>query len=125
MMAQTIKIAPPNSLIFIGDAKGDSTPDLDKIARAASITATDSCVVVCCLAEMDGKTEITMGLAREVDPGQNPGLDGALITPTRTIVISTAELKTLLEASVPTLQTRIRIWMNRVKEPDKVIVGVG
>jgi hypothetical protein len=74
---------------------------------------------------MDGKTEITMGSAGEVDPGQKPDFDSAIATPTRTIVVSTVELKTVLEASVPTLQTRIRIWTNRPKEPDKVIVGTG
>ena len=125
MMAHTINIAPPNSLIFVSDAEGGSAPDSDKIARKAGITATDSCVVVCCLAEMDGDTEITMGLASEIDPGANPDFDATLATPTRTVVISTSELDTLLEANVPTLRTCIRIWINRPKEPDKVIVGVG
>lgn len=124
-MAQTIKIAPPNSLIFVSDAQGGSIPDPDKIAREAGITATHSCIAVCCLAEMDGKTEITIGLADEVDPGKKPEFDGTLATPTRTIVVSTAESEMVLEANVPTVQTRMRIWTNRPKEPERVIVGIG
>jgi hypothetical protein len=125
MMAQTIKTAPPNSLIFVTDAQGGSVPDPNKIAREAGITATSSCVVVCCLAEMDGKTEITMGPTGEVNPGQEPDFDGKLATPTGTVVISTTERETLLEANVRTLQTQIRIWTNRAREPDRVIVGIG
>ncbi len=125
MMAQAISIAPPNSLIFVSDPNGGSVPDPDKIAREAGITATDSCVVVCCLAEMDGKTEITMGLADDVDPGGDPGFDGILATPTRAVVVSTVGFDTLLEANAPNLQTRIRVWTNKPKEPDKVVVGIG
>ncbi len=124
-MSQTISIAPPNSLIFICDAAGGSVPDPDGIAREAGITATDSCVVVCCLAEMDGKTEVTMGLAGEVDPGEKPGFDGALATPTRTAAVSTVAWNTLFETNVPTSQTWLRIWTNRPKKPDKVVVGIG
>jgi len=125
MMAQTTKVSPPNSLIFVTDAQGGSAPDPDKIAREAGITAIDSCIVVCCLAEMDGRTEITMGPTGEVNPGKEPDFDGKLATPTRTVVVSTAERETILEANVRTLQTQIRIWTNRPREPDKVIVGIG
>lgn len=125
MMPQTIKVAPPNSLIFVSDAEGGSVPNPDRIAREANITATTSCIVVCCLAEMDGDTDITLGLAGEVDPGKKPDFDAPLETPTRTVVVSTAELATLLKANVPNLRTRIRIWTNRPREPDKVIVVIG
>jgi hypothetical protein len=125
MTTSSVKIAPPNSLIFISDVDGGVVPDPDRIARTAGIVSTDSCVAVCCLAEMDGKTEITMGPAAEIKLSDNPAFDGMLSTPTRTLVVSTVDWQKLLEATVPTQQTRLRVWTNRRREPDKVSVGFG
>ncbi len=123
-MTQTIKIAPPNSLVFISDVDGGVVPDPDTIAQSAGITATDSCVAVCCLAEMDGKTEITLGPVEEVILNEPPAFDGRLETPTHNVVVSTIELNRLLQVSVASSTTHLRIWTNRPKEPDQVIIGV-
>jgi len=40
------------------------------------------------------------------------------------VVISTSERENLLEIPVTGNQTRVKIWINRDEEPDKVIVGV-
>ena len=122
-MKTSIKAAPPNSLVLISDARGGSVPD--RFTRDQGIASTDTCVVVGCLAEIDGQTEITMGPAREVSPSAHPAFDGILATPSRTIAVSTVDWNKLLEANVPTSQTRLRVWTNRPREPDKVIVGFG
>jgi hypothetical protein len=115
------KAAPPNSLVLISDAQGGSVPQ--DFRREKGIVSTDTCVAVGCLAEMDGQTEMTIGPAGEVAPGADPVFDGMLATPSRNIVVSTIEWSKLLEASVPNLQTRLRVWINRAREPDKIIVG--
>lgn len=125
MTTTSITLAPPNSLVFIEDATGGMVPDPNRIALEAGITATDSCIAVCCLCSDDGPTKITMGPAQEVDPGEHPAFDGILATPTRTVAVDTVEVDGVLVANVPALRTRIRIWTNRPKEPDNVVVGLG
>lgn len=123
MTTSSIKLAPPNSLVFIEDAGGGVVPTDFK--PGSNILSTDTCIAVCCLAEMDGQTHVTIGPAQEIDPGEKPAFDVTLATPTRAVVVTTVELVKLLEASVPSIRTRIRIWTNRAKEPDDVIVGLG
>jgi hypothetical protein len=124
-MTNTVRIAPPNSLVLISDAQGGVVPDPDAIARNAEIISTASCIAVCCLAAIDGETEITLGPAGAVGPADDPAYDGTIVTPTRAIVVWTVEWRKLLEMNVPTLQTRLRVWTNRQREPDKVIIGLG
>ena len=120
---RSITIAPPNSLIFVEDAKGGEPPD--DVAAGPTIIATDSCIAVCCLAQIDGPTKITIGPAQEVDPGRHPEFDGVLETPSGMVTVTTVELKKVLEEKVSSLRTRVRIWMNRLKQPDDVVIGLG
>ncbi len=73
----------------------------------------------------DGETEVTLGAARDVDPGGPPVFDGVLETPSKAVIISTAEHETVMNANVPTQSTRVRIWTNHPTEPDRIIVGLG
>lgn len=124
MTVQTIKIIPPNSLVLISDSGGGSVPDPDKIARDANVTATDTCVVVCCLPEIDGETEITLGPANLTDPGSSPAFDGTIMTPSNVVRVFDVQWKPLLEAPVSTAKTRIRVWKNHPRFADQVIVGL-
>jgi hypothetical protein len=120
-MTCSAKIAPPYSLIFIADSGRGEIPD----RLVGSITSTDSCIVVCCLAEIDGETEFTLGETHDVDPGTYPAFHGKLKTPNYQIVLHTAEAETILQATVPRRETIVRIWVNDPRQPDRVIVGVG
>lgn len=120
-MSHSIKVAPPNSLIGISDSKRGVVPD---VVPTSTIVATASCILVACLPEVDGETEVTLGLACDVDPGESPLFDGQLATPTGNLQVVTVEWKPLLTASVSSLNTRIRIWTNHPKFPDKVVIGV-
>lgn len=121
-MATSTKIAPPNSLLLISDRDSGKVPE---ITRGRDLWSTDSCVVVGCLAFMDGETDITLGVATDVDPGTPPVFDGKLETPNLSVVVSSVEWNTILWAQVMNKQTRIRIWTNRSREPDKVVIGIG
>jgi len=121
-MRHSVKIAPPNSLLFISDPVGGVVPEWK---RGAQILSSPSCISFGCMAFMDGETEVTLGAGREVDPGGIPAFDGVLETPNRAVVVSTVERKTILDASVPDRRTRVRIWGNRPTEPDQVIIGLG
>jgi hypothetical protein len=120
-MAQTIKIAPPNSLLFISGPEGDQPIDFSSFK---TIRSNSTCVAISCLTFMDGETEVTLGAAKEVDPGWAAAFDD-VVTARGSIVISTSERETLLELPVATDQTRVKVWINHEDEPDKVIVGIG
>ena len=74
---------------------------------------------------MDGETEVSLGDAAAVNPGQAAAFDGNLETPTRAVIVSTSEAETVLRMTVTSPVTRVRIWVNRPVEPDNVIVGLG
>ena len=120
-MAKSARIAPPNSLLVISDRKGGVPP---QVTRGTSIWFTSSCIVIGCLAFVDGKTQVTLGAARDVDPGIRPAFDGLVETPSHAVTVSTVEREKVLECAVKTIQTRVRIWVNRPTEPDDVIVGL-
>jgi hypothetical protein len=74
---------------------------------------------------MDGETEVVPGSAAEVDPGGLPAFDGTIATPSRKVVVTTVEEETVLKTTVPDIATRVRVWTNRTREPDRVMIGVG
>lgn len=121
MIAASISTAPPNSIIGISDLKKGVVPEP---MPDFGIAATESCILVGCYPEIDGETKITLGPAADVDPGGMPAFDGQLATPSGIVRIVTIDWKPLLEAPVSSTNTRIRIWKNRPRFADEVIVGV-
>jgi hypothetical protein len=117
------RVAPPNSLILVEDASGGTIAD-PELLRHSSITATDSCVAICCLNWQDGDTEITLGSTREVDPGSPPAFQGTVRTPSGNIVVRSVSREVILELAVAKPETAIRVWVNHPREPDNVIIGV-
>jgi hypothetical protein len=121
-MVHTVKIAPPYSLIFVSDPEGGTAPEC---SPPAPYWATPSCIAVACLMYQDGDTEVSLGQAREVNPAKPPIFDGLLETPNRKVNIETAEGELVLQSDVPTESTRVRIWTNARREPDKILIGLG
>ena len=74
---------------------------------------------------MDGETEVTLCMVRDVNRREPPAFDAMLATPSRVVVVSTVEHETILEQPVLATFTRVRIWVNDPKFPDKVIIGLG
>jgi hypothetical protein len=65
-MSQTIKIAPPNSLLFVSGPSNDQPIDFSSIK---TIRWNPTCIAVSCLPFVDGETEVTLGFTDEVEPG--------------------------------------------------------
>jgi len=120
MIAST-RIAPLNSLVLIADPRGGKIPDS---MRGSLIVSSSSCIAVGCRSEVDGETEITLGAMQEVDPGDRPAFEGQLETPSRSVVVSTVHGQVILEASVQDRDTRVRVWVNDLDEPNRVTIGV-
>jgi hypothetical protein len=74
---------------------------------------------------MDGETEVTLCMVRDVDRRERPAFDAMLATPSRVVVVSTVERETILEEPVLATYTRVRIWVNDPKSPNKVIICLG
>ncbi|WP_439542457.1 hypothetical protein [Hyphomicrobium sp.] len=121
-MALTKRMAPPNSVVLVSDVDGGEIP---KTMGGSLVSATSTCVAVGCLSEDDGETEFTLAPLGEVDRADNPVYEGMLRTPKRHVVIRSVLGEHLLELPVLQEVTEIKIWANDLKEPDKVLVGVG
>lgn len=120
MMAVSVRVAPPNSLVLVEDPSGGDIP----ASMHRLIAATDSCIAVGCLAENDGETEIVLEYCSSVDTGDQLEFEGLLRTPNCKIAIRTVYGVTLLEMPVAAAETRVRIWVNDLKEPDRITVGI-
>ena len=88
------------------------------------ILSTPSAISVGCYPEVDGETEITVGPADDVNPGGVPNFEGTPQTPTRAIVISTAEGDEVLRVPVETTETSLRIWLSHPQWPERVTIGI-
>jgi len=119
-MEKSTRIAPPNSVVLVCDAGGGEIPTS---MQGALISSTPSCIAIGCRAEDDGETDIALGAIEEVDPGTPSAFEGTLSTPTRKVVVRSVLGQTVLEAAVPSRNTRVRVWVNDQSEPDRVVVG--
>lgn len=120
-MKTSIRIAPPNSLLFISDSESKATPE---IARGPRLWATPLCIAVGCYPFMDGDTEVTLGAFEDVNPGGRPIFESTLSTPTRQVIVSTVEWVTLLSAPVSNASTQVKIWTNDPRTPDRIVIGL-
>lgn len=123
MTTSSIKVAPPNSLVLIGDVQRGEVPE--KVDPESGFGSTDSCIAAACLPDMDGETTIKLGLAGEVDPGRRPAFETILSTPTQTVAVMTIEWAVLLKTGVPASSTRVRVCTDRAKWPSNILIGLG
>lgn len=120
-MNSNIAVRPVNSVLFISDLDGGIPPVIPD--RDATVWSNASCISFRCFPEQDGPTEIVLGLAKDVDPGKHPTFDGGLNTPNRRLIVSTVEHKTVLEAEVPRVRSRLRIWASHPRWPERIVIG--
>jgi hypothetical protein len=119
-MIKSRTIGLPNALVVIMDPTAGVVP---RSMGNAAVASTDSCVVVGCLSEVDGETDITLGDMDQVDAGDHLLFTGEMKTPNRKIALLSCHNETLLDAATAHQVTSVRIWANDLAEPDRVIVG--
>ncbi|MEZ5764289.1 MAG: hypothetical protein R3D69_08580 [Xanthobacteraceae bacterium] len=122
-MRQQGSFSPLNSIFFIEDKAGGTSPELDE--HGIRIWSTPSCIIVGCLMSDDGPTELTLSDQSGDAIAETPAFDGMLDTPSRVVEISTSEREVLLKSAVPRNLTRVRIWTDHPSEPDHILVVLG
>ena len=119
-MKNKVRYAVENGVVFIEDEKGGEPPDP---SNDDMVKYTSSCISVACLHEIDGEAEFILGPSDEVDPGYEASFDGEIETPTKKLVITSVEENKILQAEVPGIVTRVRVWRNHPLWADQVVVG--
>ncbi|WP_152015430.1 MULTISPECIES: hypothetical protein [unclassified Bosea (in: a-proteobacteria)] len=103
---------------------GGRPVDVPSDQPIAPVAASPSCLLVACMPEVDGDTELTIGTAADVDPGYAPGFVGQLETPRLHILVETIDDEIVLDQPVRALVTQIRIWFSHPRWPEKVAIGI-
>jgi hypothetical protein len=121
----SLKVAVPNGLLFIRDSKISDIPDTD-FYDGASIYSIPTCIMLVCLVDSEGETDITVGEVGQIEPSNKLLFDGALETPSRRVMLEIVPGETVLEVDVPSATNRIRIWTDgRHRCAETVVIGLG
>ncbi|HEY0638614.1 MAG TPA: hypothetical protein VGD67_13270 [Pseudonocardiaceae bacterium] len=123
--AATVRLAPRNSLLLVGDPR---TRNLPATLDGGLLAATENCVAVGTLAEISGPTTVT--LADRDAPGPGPGppttvFAGRLSLPSGTLAVQTVEGESVLSRESPSGSEFVTILVNDPSEPDHIVVLVG
>lgn len=116
---QSISIAPPNSIIFVMDFTYGIPPES---SGGKNVSATDSCIVIGCLSDQDGPTEVTLSQYNEANSFDPVVFDGEIATPSKRLSICSAYNEELLATEVPSSKTHVRVFANHESEPDRILV---
>lgn len=123
-MVRQVNIQPINSIILISGGGVVDVP-ADKINRKqALVAASQDCLIVCVNSDGAGTTEITIGKAREIDPGYVPSFVGTLETRTGRIIIDQVDDHIVHDQAVEGASVTITAWFSHPRWPDKVFIGI-
>jgi len=118
----SVIFSPSNSIVFISDNLQSPAPEH---RYGELISRGEFCVSVGCYPEIDGPTEFVLGKAADVVVDAQPSFDGTIETPTRSLIIATVLDEVLLAGKVIDPKTRIRVWVDHPRWPQRVVVGWG
>jgi hypothetical protein len=109
-------------LLFVRDPSTRGVPAID---GDGAVWSTPTCIAISCLPDSEGETELKIGRGEEIDAvGWPLVLDGSIETPSRAVIVETVHPGTVCEVSVPTTDTRVRVWTNGHPATDKVMIAL-
>lgn len=123
MVTQIVRIAPPNSLVYVVDDRIGEIPD---DTGAGAVVTTPSCVMVGTLVDADGETEIRLSTPADFSKCPNLSLAwSGSIACAGVLVVLTSELLSLMSMELPGVDNAtVDIWTNDDNEPDLIWVVV-
>ncbi|WP_432346196.1 hypothetical protein WMC41_21115 [Shinella yambaruensis] len=115
-------IAPEYNSVYLASRP---IPDVSHNFREKTIPSTPDCISIPCTYWNDGDTSFSVGEASEITMSTPPTFDGFLDTPDKRLVFFGANEPEFASVSVPTVKTRIRIWIDHPREPENVVIAFG
>ena len=116
-----VLVRAPGSFILVGGSVEVDAPPFGN--GPTRLWADERCVCIGTLSEVDGHTRVIVG--SDVDHSNlSLAFSGEVSTPARRLVVSDAELNTLIEVAVPTQLTSLSIWTNDAREPTIIAINV-
>ena len=124
LMVRHVTVRPVNSIVFISGGGMVDVP-ADKLnSRLSWFAASRDCLIVCVYPDVDGPTELTIGQAREVDPGYAPSFEGPLETRTGRIIIDQVDDRVVHDQTVDKPVVTVKLWFSNTAWPEKVFIGI-
>ncbi|MBT1157682.1 hypothetical protein J1C56_18980 [Aminobacter anthyllidis] len=116
------RIAPEYCSFYIAGSRNVEVPIGGELR---TVRASRDCLNVSCLYAQNGDTAVFLGRAVDVERPEKPIYDGMLNTQSSLVIIFDANMPEIMSMQVTTVETRVRIWVNRLLEPDKIQIGLG
>ena len=117
-VGRILRVAPPNSLLLIMDPDAGEPPI--EMGNAA-LAATESCIAIGTLCEIDGETRVHLGMAPTAgSPDVARAFEGLITTPSRKLVVCTVLNSVLASIEVEGALTRVRVWTDHPTEPSQI-----
>ncbi len=118
-MRAEVTLAPPYSIVFVLAHSGAGVPTI-----SGTISSSSSCIAIGTLAEMDGTTRIVLS-----DEDQEPAglLDLGIYRLQNiggAIVVQSANGEDLLRYEVSTEECSVHVYVNRLDEPDEIVLCI-
>lgn len=115
-------IAPEYNSIYLA---GRAIRDVPYDFRERVIPHTPDCISIPCMYLDDGDTHFTVGEASEITMPTPPTFDGILNTPSKRLVFFDANEPEFASLPLPTIKTRIRVWVDHPTQPENVVIVWG
>lgn len=114
-------VSPPYSQIYISASVALEAPTLE---GGATVAASPVCIAVGTLHEHDGETLVQLASdEEEVDlTGMALVHEGRLPTPTNRVVVSDVMMSEYLSLEVDGQHAAVRVHLDRVDEPDRIVI---
>lgn len=115
----TLSIAPPNSVLLVGDMEHSAIP---VSMHNSVVSATGSCIAIGCRAQHDGPTSLRIGSDGDFTVADRLVFEGDLATPRRQFSLFSVLNEEIISIAVPRETTRLKIWVNDTSEPDRISI---
>jgi hypothetical protein len=122
MTVQRMSIAPEYVSFYVA---GRRNVDIPTHMDRRGILSSEDCILIPALYWNDGDTHVTFGPASEMKETRKPDFDGVLNTPNNEIILFDANNPQFAISHVPSVKTRIQIWMDDPIEPENVAIAWG
>lgn len=117
----TITLSPRNSIVFVYDFSHRPI-EIPTYVSGELVAASQTCVSVGTLAEIDGETTITLADSTDGIRVGELYFEGVILTPGHEVSVCTSANEKLLTLPILATHARIRVFANDPSEPDEIVI---